>query len=165
VYGWRVGAAGQASRVKDTLENMHYTVSLTDAVSEELRKAIVAPLVAYNDSQASPSQSRPIAVVLRDDANAVIGGLWGHTGYGWLVTQLLVVPASLRGRGVGSEIMRLAEREAWVRGCRGAWLDTFEFQARGFYERIGYECFGELQNYPVGFARFFMRKTLTSPAT
>jgi ribosomal protein S18 acetylase RimI-like enzyme len=59
--------------------------------------------------------------------------------------------------------MQLAEREAIVRGCRGAWLDTFEFQARRFYERIGYECFGELPNYPRDFSRFFMKKTLAAP--
>ena len=46
--------------------------------------------------------------------------------------------------------MQLAEREAVQRGCHGAWLDTFEFQARGFYERLGYTCFGELPNYPAG---------------
>ena len=56
--------------------------------------------------------------------------------------------------------MQLAEREAVSRGCHGAWLDTFEFQARGFYERIGYECFGELPGYPRGFSRFFMKKIL-----
>jgi len=39
------------------------------------------------------------------------------------------------------------------------WLDTFEFQARGFYERLGYTCFGELKNYPTG-SRFFMSKRL-----
>jgi hypothetical protein len=39
--------------------------------------------------------------------------------------------------------------------------DTFEFQARGFYERLGYKCFGELPNYPHGYSRFFMRKMLT----
>jgi len=140
---------------------MEYTLTLTDVADEESRKAIVSPLVEYNSSQAGPSQNRPIIVLVRDSAGVVIGGLWGHTGYDWLFTQLLVVPAGLRGRGVGTEIMRLAEHEATQRGCRGAWLDTFEFQARGFYERIGYECFGELPNYPAGFSRFFMKKALT----
>ena len=37
---------------------------------------------------------------------------------------------------------------------------TFEFQARGFYERLGYRCFGELNDYPTGFARYFMKKAL-----
>jgi GNAT superfamily N-acetyltransferase len=139
---------------------MEYTLSLTDVADEEIRKAIVGPLVEYNSSQAGPSQNRPMVVLVRDVEHTVVGGLWGHTGYEWLFTQLLVVPASLRGRGVGTEIMQLAEREAIGRGCHGAWLDTFEFQARGFYERMGYECFGELPNYPRGFSRFFMKKRL-----
>jgi GNAT superfamily N-acetyltransferase len=89
-----------------------------------------------------------------------VGGLWGRTGYDWLFVELLFVPESMRGRGVGTDLMRRAEREAAARGCHGAWLDTFEFQARGFYERLGYECFGELQRYPVGSARFFLKKGL-----
>jgi gamma-glutamylcyclotransferase (GGCT)/AIG2-like uncharacterized protein YtfP/GNAT superfamily N-acetyltransferase len=137
---------------------MQYTLSITDVADEEIRRAILAPLVEFNSSQAGPSQSRPIAVLVKDQAGAIVGGLWGHTAYEWLFTQLLVVPEGLRGRGVGTEIMELAEREAVRRGCSGAWLDTFEFQARGFYERLGYECFGELPNYPRGFSRFFMKK-------
>ncbi len=140
---------------------MEYTLAVTETADDEARKAILAPLVDYNTSQAGPSQNRPIAVLVRDHSHAVIGGLWGHTGYDWLFTQLLVVPAALRGRGVGTEIMRLAEREAVQRGCHGAWLDTFEFQARGFYERLGYECFGELPGYPKGYSRYFMKKTLS----
>ena len=139
---------------------MEYTLSITDVADEEVRKAIVAPLIEYNASQARPSQNRPVVVLVKDSSGTVSGGLWGHTGYDWLFTQLLVVPAGLRGRGVGTEIMRLAEDEAVERGCHGAWLDTFEFQARGFYERLGYVCFGELPHYPVGFSRFFMKKAL-----
>jgi len=93
----------------------------------------------------------------------MVGGLWGRTAYDWLFVELLVVPESLRGRGLGSELMKRAEDEALGRGCHSAWLDTFEFQARGFYERLGYTCFGELPNYPTGFARYFMRKALRLP--
>ncbi|MDB5968836.1 MAG: putative acetyltransferase, family [Hydrocarboniphaga sp.] len=141
---------------------MDYSLAVTDVADEDIRKAIVAPLVAYNESQAGPSQGRPLVVVVRDSANAAIGGLWGSTAYGWLFTQLLVVPTELRGQGVGTQIIRLAEAEAAARGCHGAWLDTFEFQARAFYERIGYVCFGELPNYPEGFSRFFMKKELSA---
>lgn len=141
-------------------KNMDYTLSITDAADDQLRKAVLAPLAEYNASQAGPSQGRPIAILVKDQAGEIIGGLWGHTGYEWLFTQLLVVPATLRGRGLGTEIMQMAEREAVQRGCHGAWLDTFEFQAREFYERLGYECFGELPSYPKGFARFFMKKAL-----
>ena len=57
--------------------------------------------------------------------------------YDWLLVELLFVPDSLRARGLGSELMKRAETEALARGCHSAWLDTFEFQAREFYERIG----------------------------
>ena len=144
---------------------MDYSLTITDAPDEDVRKAIVAPLVAYNDAQVGPSHKRPIAVLVRDKEHVLVGGLWGHTGYGWLFTQLLVVPAELRGRGVGSQLMQLAEAEAAARGCHHAWLDTFEFQARAFYERLGYVCFGELQDYPDGHARYFMRKALAGSTT
>jgi GNAT superfamily N-acetyltransferase len=77
-----------------------------------------------------------------------------------LFVELLFVPDSLRGRGVGTDLMKRAESEALARGCHSAWLDTFEFQARGFYERLGYTCFGELSDYPAGAKRYFMKKAL-----
>ena len=139
---------------------MDYTLTLTDVADEAHRKAIIAPLIEYNESKAGPGHGRPIVVLLQSSTKDIVGGLWGATGFGWLSTQLLVVPADMRGHGIGTKIMQCAEQEATTRGCHGAWLDTFEFQARAFYERMGYECFGELANYPSGFSRFFMKKAL-----
>jgi GNAT superfamily N-acetyltransferase len=139
---------------------MQIKINVTDSADEEIRMAIVGPLAAYNESKAGLSESRPLVVILRDETDAVIGGMWGATGYGWLFTQLLVVPEYLRGSGIGKELMMQAEREAISRGCHSARLDTFEFQARGFYEKLGYVSFGELQNYPIGFSRFFLQKSL-----
>lgn len=141
---------------------MPHTLTLTDTADDADRRAILAPLVAFNTGQTGLSASRPIAVLVRDGSGAITGGLWGHTGYDWLYVQLLVVPTETRGQGLGTRIMQMAEDEARVRGCRGAWLDTFEFQARGFYERLGYSCFGEIADHPVGFSRFFMKKTWTA---
>jgi ribosomal protein S18 acetylase RimI-like enzyme len=55
-----------------------------------------------------------------------------------------------------------AEQEAIARGCRGAWLDTYSFQARGFYERLGYAVFGILNDYPPGQKRIFLHKVLVA---
>ena len=139
---------------------MNFSLHLSDTTSEKTRDSILAPLVEYNASQAGPSGSRGLAIEVRNVEGATIGGLWGSSGYDWLFVQLLVVPESLRGQGVGRQLMSLAEAEAVTRGCHGVWLDTFEFQARSFYERLGYECFGELGHYPKGFSRFFMKKVL-----
>ena len=139
---------------------MTYTLSLTDTADESVRQAVLAPLVDYNASQAGPSGNRPLAVLVHDPDGRIVGGAWGHTGFQWLFIQLLVVPAEARGQGLGTQIMQRVETEALARGCVGAWLDTFEFQARGFYEKLGYECFGQIDGYPPGFSRFFMKKTL-----
>ena len=139
---------------------MIYGIHLTDVADPAVREAIVSPLLTYNQAKTGRNDFRLLILTLTDSNGRVVGGLWGRTVYDWLFIELLVVPESMRGQGIGTELMGLAEREAVARGCRNAWLDTFEFQARGFYERLGYTCFGELKDYPAGSARYFMRKTL-----
>lgn len=141
---------------------MNFTVRMTDQPDEAIRTAVLELLVAYNRARTGRNDHRPLVLTIKDADQQVIGGLWGRTAYDWLFVELLFVPEALRGRGVGTDLMSRAESEAIARGCHGAWLDTFEFQARGFYERIGYTCFGELDDYPVGSARYFMRKVLSA---
>jgi hypothetical protein len=56
--------------------------------------------------------------------------------------------------------MKRAELYAVERGCTDAFLDTFSFQARPFYEKLGYHVFGTLENYPTGHQHYFMTKQL-----
>jgi len=137
-----------------------FTIRTTDVPDEASRNGILGPLVAYNQSKTGRSDIQPLIIALDDPEGQVIGGLWGRTAFDWLFVELLFVPDSLRGRGVGTDLMKRAETEALARGCHSAWLDTFEFQARGFYERLGYTCFGELSDYPAGAKRYFMKKAL-----
>lgn len=132
---------------------------LTDTPDPRARDVIATGLGGFNTSRAGPGEWRRLSVLIQD-GEAVRGGLWGVTSYGWLFTELLFVPEDLRGRGVGAEILERAEAEARARGCTGAWLDTFDFQARGFYERLGYRVFGQIDDHPPGGARFFMKKPL-----
>lgn len=135
-------------------------IHLTDAPDPAAREAILNGLLSFNVARAGSHDARPLAVLIGDPATGdVIGGLWGRTAFAWLFVELLFVPEALRGAGLGVSLVRRAETEAVRRGCRGAWLDTFSFQARGFYERLGYTVFGTLEDYPPGHRRFFMLKT------
>jgi GNAT superfamily N-acetyltransferase len=67
---------------------------------------------------------------------------------------------ALRGTGIGRALIGAAERRALERGCHSAWVDTFSFQAPGFYRKLGYKPFGEL-DYPPDFKRIFLQKRLT----
>ena len=120
----------------------------------------MASLSARDISQKSPYRAVPLErrAVLQL-ATHTRGAL--RTAYGWLIVELLFVPEALRGKGVGAELMSLAESEAMSRGCHSAWLDTFEFQARGFYERMGYISFAQLSDEHPSLSRYFMKKALT----
>src|SRR5262249_3757241 len=138
---------------------MSVAIRHVESDHESVHTFVLDSLIAFNDAKAGDSGYRPIAFAVEDERGRMTGGLSGATAYGWLFIELLFVPESLRGQGVGTELIRRAEAEAVARGCHSGWLDTFAFQARGFYERLGYSCFGELKNYPAG-SRFFMSKRL-----
>jgi GNAT superfamily N-acetyltransferase len=136
------------------------TIRIAATPSDADRSAIVDALVAYNDQAAGPSGYQPLAILIQDDSGKTIGGLWGRTVYDWLFVELLVVPELFRGQDIGTELLDRAEGIARARGCIGAWLDTYGFQARGFYEKRGYEVFGTIDDHPRGGCRFFLKKRL-----
>ncbi|MHA2600693.1 MAG: GNAT family N-acetyltransferase [Candidatus Thorarchaeota archaeon SMTZ1-83] len=103
-----------------------------------------------------------IAVFMRNDAGGIVGGIIGNTFGGWLDIFLLWVEKSLRGMGYGSRLMDMVESEAVSMGCTNAHLDTFSFEARAFYERLGYEMFAVLTDYPEGHLKCFLKKRLVS---
>ncbi len=116
-------------------------------------------LEAFNESRWPGHQPwKPLAVFARD-GETIVAGLAGETYSGWLFIKYLWVSEALRGGGVGRALMAAAEARAVERGCHSAWVDTFSFQAPGFYPKLGYEPFGEL-DYPPDFKRIFLRKRL-----
>jgi GNAT superfamily N-acetyltransferase len=140
-------------------------ITLIDRPDAATRAAILAPLVRFNEARAGRSEDyRPLAILIsHPEAGEVLGGLWGATKFDYLHIDLLFVPELMRGRGLGRQIMTLAEEEALRRGCRGAWLDTYDFQAPGFYERLSYAVFGTIADHPSGHSRIFLKKTFPHP--
>lgn len=126
------------------------------------REAIFTALDAFNDAATGMTEpAQWLDLLLRaPGSEQIIGGLWGLSYYRWLFVELLVVPAALRGQGVGSELMRQAEAVARARDCVGIWLDTFSFQAPGFYEKLGFQRVGRIDDYPPGHNRTFFQKRL-----
>lgn len=131
-----------------------------DAPAEADRAVILAGLAAYNRDHADVGATGPLAVLLRDVSGATVGGLWGTTLFRWLHIELVFVPPEMRGAAIGTAMLCRAEELAVERGCTGACLDTYSFQARGFYERLGYGLAGTIDDCPPGEARYFMWKQL-----
>lgn len=135
-------------------------LEVTAAPAADELAAIGDGLSAFNDADVGPSGRQTLAILIRDIDGKVIGGLNGYTAWGWLFTQWLFVPETLRGTGMAGKLLTEAETEARARGCHGAWIDTFSPVARKAYIRQGYEIFGELPEFPKGRTRTFLRKML-----
>ncbi|EUB96946.1 GCN5-related N-acetyltransferase [Rhizobium sp. CF080] len=135
-------------------------IDVTASPTAEELAVIGEGLTAFNDADVGPSERKALAVLIRDVEDKVIGGLSGYTAWGWLFTQWLFIPETLRGEGMAGKLLGQAEEEARARGCHGAWIDTFSPLARKAYMRQGYEVFGELPEFPKGRTRTFLRKAL-----
>ena len=117
-------------------------------------------LRAYNQSQLGDRVPlyQNIVLQLRDAEDTIVGGLTATAVLDWLFVEWLHVDAAHRGADHGTALMAEAEAYARDKGLAGIWLDTFAFQARGFYEKLGFTVFGTLDDHPRGSARYFLQK-------
>jgi len=98
---------------------------------------------------------------MRDEDGTIVGGVHGNYGsFGWLYVDALWVSEELRGQGHGTRLIAMIEAEAARHGCTNVYLNTFTFEAPAFYEKLGYTIFAELEDFPPGHSRLFLRKTL-----
>ena len=127
--------------------------------------ALTSGLNAHSKPQVGAPGFEPVAAFARDRAGIVKGGVYANINWQWLQVKLLWVSEDCRGTGTGAALMAKIEALAIERGCRHAHVDTFSFQARPFYERLGYRVFAELDDYPEGHSRYYLRKTLGASGT
>ena len=135
--------------------------------SEDDCSVVSKGLIEFNHRHMPRSEASPLTIFLRDDSGAIHGGLLAPTRWHWLLVDKLWVSDQYRGQGHGSALLNRAEAIARSRGCRNAALDTTEFQARRFYEKLGYVVFGQLDDCPPGSRTYWLSKSLESggPAT
>ncbi|MDQ3943427.1 MAG: GNAT family N-acetyltransferase [Actinomycetota bacterium] len=118
-------------------------------------------LALFNVAVTGDAYYSPLAIFLKDERGAVLGGALGHVWGGWLDLDTLWVAEPFRGQGYGAKLLRVAEDEARMQGCRGVFLTTFSFQAKPFYEKFGYEVVADIPGYPNGHSNHVLKKMLT----
>lgn len=138
----------------------------TEIPSRREEEEIDDALMAYNLRQVPPAQKEPFVKICRcakDESGALIGGVLACSVlWNVLYVETVWVREDCRGKGIAAGLLDAVEKEAISCGCYMAQLDTFDFQAREFYEKCGYQVFGTLEDVPKGHARYYMRKRLDS---
>ena len=134
--------------------------TLTSEPTPEERYLIIDPLIAFNEAQAGPRNTREFAFFVRSETNKLVGGLLGNTHFNHFFVSAIFVDQRFRSLGIGRELMRRAEELALEHKCDAIYLDTFDYQAPGFYKKLGFEVFGKLDDYPRGHQRFYLMKRI-----
>ncbi len=118
----------------------------------------------YNLAQV-PSDSRCVAgwfgKKMTDGDGKIIAGCTAvRSVWGTAEVDFLWVDEAYRKQGLGSQLLCEVERVIKESGCTIIQLDTFDGQAKGFYEKNGYSVFGTLEDCPKGHCRYYMKKSL-----
>ena len=127
---------------------------------KEVEKAIEEGLKAFNEKIAGTSDPIPVNLTVRDEAGTIRGGIVARVWMESLYVSLVWIDDSLRGKGHGKTMMETVEARAREVGATDVWLNTLSWQARPFYETLGYTCFGENTLARGKHRRYFMRKEL-----
>lgn len=131
-------------------------------VAQRLRAANVArsPLLAALVGRGDAGEV-PLEVYAHGPKGELVGGLTGHTWATWLHVDLLWVADDAQGVGLGARLLASAEEAARSeRGCRHARLETWSFQAPGFYLKQGYREAGRVEDHPPGAVEILFVKDL-----
>jgi GNAT superfamily N-acetyltransferase len=127
---------------------------------EALSRFVSDNVVNVSIARTGLSDWHPVGYFLKSALGEWVGGLTGNIWGGWLHVQFLWVTETFRGHGHGTRLMDAAEDLARARGAMAATLETFSFQAPGFYLKRGYSVFGQLDGYPAGHTKLFLCKQL-----
>ena len=134
-------------------------LEITNHASEADNEFVATKTREYNTAFV-PNEYENLSIFHRSSDGEILGGLTGKTFWDWLHIEYLWVNETERNQKIGSQIILAAEKEAKARGCVGSTLDTFSFQALGFYEKLGYTIAGRLPGYLGAHERYYLQKKL-----
>lgn len=118
----------------------------------------------YNKSQVIPVFDSDVIHITRKITNEngdIIGGISGsvrmcdsvHIDLHW-------IHEDYRRNGIGTHLLNQVETEAKKKGYNQVKLETFDFQAKDFYIKNGYEVLGVFEDYTTEPNRYSLKKSL-----
>jgi len=138
-------------------------IGVERANAPAVSRALWRGLIKFNVGQAGPINYERTVMSARGASGRLLGGLILESYWRESYVELLWLSARSRKAGLGSRLLEEAERFARRRGSRIIHLNTYSFQAPGFYERHGYRRFGRLSGSPEGASRYYYVKRLRPP--
>ena len=94
--------------------------------------------------------------------NQIIGGIIGNEKMQWIDVDTLFVDEKYRKNKIGTELVNKLINYCKENNLIGIHLTTLDFQAKGFYEKLGFELIAEIKDWPKGVTRYEFIKYINS---
>ncbi len=133
---------------------------IIDHTPEPTENAVLSDGVFAAYADLVGERDRSFSVFLKNNSGKILGGLQAFFDTESIYIKSLWVDDAYRHQGHGKQLLRVAEQEGIQQGCRLSTVDTWDFQAEGFYVKNGYVRMGEIKNYWKGYSMIFLRKVL-----
>ncbi len=127
----------------------------------QLQSELSAGFESHSEKQSAPPYRKErLNWTVKDDQGNLIAALTADLLWDWLYIDELWVDESCRGTGMGKQLMTQAEEFAKTKALSGLWLWTQSWQAPAFYQQLGFEEFTRLEDFPKGYSRIGLKKSL-----
>jgi len=139
---------------------MTYTIDFSANPSDQEIDAICKGLAEHAEQVMGYSSFEPFGFLAHDETGGLIAGCTGVLMFGVLYIKLLWVDDVARGKGLGQRLIQKAESFAKDKHCRYITVETFNWQAKGFYEKLGFKIEHVYDGYDADSKFYFLRKKL-----
>ena len=144
----------------ELIPNTPYKIIVDHEPDQADNDALMEGLITCYEREMNETKDKEFSVFLKNDLGEICGGIQAHYDAESVYVEVFRVDEILRKKGYGKKLLNAAELEAKENGCIFSTLDTWDFQAEGFYLKNGYERIGEIKKYWREHSRIFLRKAL-----
>jgi ribosomal protein S18 acetylase RimI-like enzyme len=141
-------------------EDEKYQYYLDETGKGEVYDLLLKNIQAYNESHVGRYIRNFFALYIKSN-NKIIAALNGHSLGDNCFINLVWVNEECRHQGLGSKLFAQLESYARSKNCKMIQLETYDFQAKGFYDQLGYTAVATFKNVFMGHTRYFMEKVLS----
>ena len=138
-------------------------MKITKQEIQEDREFIRSKVIEHNMASLSDivkSPTEQVSFVARNDKGDIIGGVTGTSSWQRMHIDFLWVDSAERGQRIGKQLLQQMEEYARSINCRLLVVESFSFQAPGFYKKQGFQEFGVIEDFPAGHSFHYFEKWL-----
>lgn len=139
-------------------------IELTTTPSYEDLNLISAGIQTFNRGYLADDvvyeRDTKFAVFAKSDQGQVVGGIRATAFWNYCIIELLWLAEEARGEGTGRQLMAKAEAYAKQQGFEYIRTETLDFQGKPFYQKLGYQLYGEIVDCPKGHTTYCLVKVL-----